>query len=82
MLMLQIIGLLVAGIVGLLMAANAAFMLASPQAWFRLPGWMKMQGSLTKDEYTSGWRAVQVRLTGAAILGTMAWVLYDLLSGK
>jgi hypothetical protein len=61
------------------MVINAAFMLASPRAWFHLPAWLRAQGSLTEDRFSEGWGAVQIRLTGAAILGLIAWVLYDLL---
>jgi hypothetical protein len=60
------------------MTINAAFMLASPRTWFRLPGWLRTQGSLTKDKYASGWGAIQIRLTGAVILAAIAWVLYDM----
>jgi hypothetical protein len=58
---------------------NASFMLVSPRAWFRLPGWLKAQGSLIEDKYASGWGAMQVRLTGAVILAGIAWVLYEML---
>jgi hypothetical protein len=61
------------------MTINGAFMLVSPRAWFRLPGWLKRQGSLTEDKYARGWRAIQLRLTGAMILAAIAWVLYDML---
>ncbi len=75
----QIVGLCCAILLGLVLAINAAFMLVSPRAWFRLPGWLKRQGSLTKDKFATGWGAIQVRLTGAVILATIAWVLYDML---
>jgi len=77
--MLRIVVLCVAVVVALLMTINTAFMLASPRAWFHLPGWLKAQGSLAEDKYASGGRAILVRLTGAVILGAIAWVLYDLL---
>lgn len=77
--MTRIVGLCVAVIVGVVMTINAAFMLASPRSWFRLPAWLKAQGSLVEDKYASGWGAVQVRLTGALILAAIAWVLYDML---
>ena len=68
----------IAIIVALLMTINAVFMLASPRAWFHLPGWLRAQGSLSADKYSSGWGAVQVRLTGALILATIAWVLNNM----
>jgi hypothetical protein len=74
----RVVGLCIAVIVGLVMAINAAFMVASPRSWFRLPSWIRAQGSLVEDKYASGWGAVQVRLTGALILAAIAWVLYDM----
>jgi hypothetical protein len=76
--MIRIVGACIAAIVGLLMTINAAFMLASPRAWFRLPVWLRAQGALTEDRYSSGWGAVQIRLTGAVILAALAWVIYDM----
>jgi len=76
--MIRIVGAFIALIVGLLMIINAAFMLASPRAWFRLPAGLKAQGSLTEGRYSSGWRAIQVRLTGAVILAAITWVFYDM----
>ena len=77
--MLRILGFCSAAAVGLVVTINAAFMLFSPRAWFRLPGWLKRQGSLTEAKYASGWRAIQLRLTGAVVLAVVAWVLYDIL---
>ncbi len=77
--MIRIVGLCIAIVVGLVMTVNAAFMLASPRSWFRLPGWIRAQGSLIEDKYASGWGAIQVRVTGALILAAIAWVLYDML---
>jgi len=53
----KILGLCVAVIVGLVIMINAAFMLASPRSWFRLPAWLRAQGSLTENKYASGWGA-------------------------
>ncbi len=75
--MLHVAGICILVLFALLLATNAAFMLASPRAWFRLPGWLKAQGSLTEEKYSRGWGAIQIRLTGAAVLAVMAWVLYD-----
>ena len=58
------------------MAINGVFMLASPAAWSRLPGWLRAQGTLTED---GRWRAVYVRVTGALILAGIGWVLYEFL---
>ena len=78
--MLRGAGACIAIVVGAVMAINAAFMLASPRAWFRLPGWLRAQGSLVADKYYAGWGAIQIRVTGALILAAIAWVLYDMIS--
>lgn len=77
--MLKIVGLCIAIVVGLILSINAAFMLASPRNWFRLPGWLRVHGTLVEQKYSSGWGAVQLRLTGGVILIAVAWVLYDML---
>ena len=77
--MIRIFAWCIGGITAVVMVINAAFMLASPRTWFHLPAWLRAQGSLTEDRFSSGWGAVQIRLTGAAILGLIAWVLYDML---
>jgi hypothetical protein len=63
-------------VLGAVLLVNALFMLASPRAWFRLPRWIGVQGSLTEEKYGSGWGGIQVRLTGGISLGFIAWVLY------
>jgi hypothetical protein len=63
----------------MLIAVNASYMLISPRAWFHLPSWLRAQGSTSEDKFAAGWGAIQVRATGAIILGMMGWVLFDLL---
>jgi hypothetical protein len=73
-----IVGAIAAIALASLLVINGAFMLASPRAWFELPDWLAAtRGPLTREKYSSGWGAVQVRLTGAAFLGTVVWVIYD-----
>ena len=83
--MMQIVGRIIgwccAILVVLLLTINAAYMLVSPRAWFRLPGWLRKEGSLTENKYATGWGAIQVRLTGAGMLTAIAYVLYDILWG-
>jgi uncharacterized membrane protein YvlD (DUF360 family) len=64
-------------VVGALMFVNGLFMLASPRAWFRLPRWVRAQGTLTEQKYASGVGGITVRLLGAVMLTVIAWVLYD-----
>jgi hypothetical protein len=59
---------------------NCVFMLISPIAWFRLPGWIGFHGTMTGAKY--GTRAVrfQVRVLGAIGLGYVFWGLYGFFS--
>jgi hypothetical protein len=72
-----ILGWSMIAIIGAVVFVNALFMLASPRAWFRLPGWIRAQGTLIEEKYATGWGAISVRLTGAVMLAVIAWVLYD-----
>jgi hypothetical protein len=67
------------GVVGLVVAVNAAFMLVSPRAWFRLPGWVPGRGALTAKRYSTGIGALEVRVLGLLFLSVLAWLLYDTL---
>jgi len=69
----------IVAVVAVHMVINAAFMLASPRAWFRLPAWLRTQLPLTEQKYAIGWGGILVRSAGAAMLGVMAWVLHALL---
>jgi hypothetical protein len=73
-----IFGRVVAVLLGIFMLINAFFMLVSPQAWFSLPGWLRASGTLTQDKYSTGFRSVQVRITGALMIGIVCWVIYDM----
>ena len=77
---MQVLGLSIAAVVGAVVVINAFFMLVSPKAWFRLPGWILAKGTLTEKRFASGWGAIEVRLTGAIMLGTIGWVLYHSLT--
>jgi len=72
-----ILGWSIVFIVGAVMFVNALFMFASPRAWFRLPRWVRAQGTLTEEKYASGWGGITVRLAGAGMLAVIVWVLYD-----
>jgi hypothetical protein len=65
-----------AGVVGLVLTINALYMLISPRAWFRLPEFLRLNGSLT-EKYAKGLGADQVRLLGAIFLAVIGWALYD-----
>ncbi len=71
----RLMAVLVAGF----MAINAAFMVVSPRAWFRLPAWLRANGIMSEDKYGSGVGALQVRAIGALILFLIAGVSYDIL---
>jgi hypothetical protein len=74
-----ILGWIIVAVVGGVMFVNALYMLACPKAWFRLPHWIRAQGTLTEEKYGAGWGAITVRVTGALMLALIAWVLYDVL---
>jgi len=75
------------GAVALLMVAflvggffiNGLFMLVSPRAWFRLPRWIRTQGSFTEAKCESGWGAIQVRVLGGVFLLAAVGLLYFVL---
>lgn len=77
--MIRIFGWTMFALVVIVMTINASFMVASPRAWFRLPGWLRAQGTLTEDKYSAGSGAVQLRIAGVLILASLAWVGYELL---
>jgi len=76
---MRTIGVCLAILVGLVITINAVFMVASPRAWFRLPSWLGAWGSLSKYKHATGPGAIEVRLTGAIMLGAVGWILYDML---
>ena len=45
------VGWTISVIVAIVMLVKAAFMVASPRAWFRLPGWVRAQGTLTERKF-------------------------------
>jgi len=77
--MIRAVGSVIVAFVVIVMAINALFMLISPRAWFRLPGWLRAQGTVTEERYSVGWGAVQLRIAGGLILGSICWVAYQLL---
>ena len=63
-----------------IMLINGFYMLISPKAWFALPKWLALQGVFTPERHGSRWGALQVRLLGALIIVTAAWIAIDMLS--
>ena len=66
-------------IVVAIMIINAVFMVVSPWAWFRLPGWLRVRGTVTEERYRSGGGMIQLRLGGVLILASLAWVFIEFL---
>ena len=62
------------------MLVNAFYMLVSPKAWFSLPGWLGLQGVMTKERYGTRWGALQVRALGALIIVSAAWIVVELVT--
>ena len=52
--MLHLLGWVGIAVIDVVIAVNAAFMLISPRAWFRLPEWFQGRGSMTEHKYGSG----------------------------
>jgi hypothetical protein len=77
--MMRIFGWAMFALVVIVMTINASFMMISPRAWFRLPGWLRAQGSLAEERYSAGGGALQLRVAGVLILASLAWVGYELL---
>ena len=75
--MLHVLALFTIAVVVGVVAINAAFMLVSPRAWFRLPSWLLFNGSMTETKYGSGLGAIETRLAGGFMLGGILWALYD-----
>jgi hypothetical protein len=67
------------GITITVMLVNAFYMVISPDAWFRLPRWLGLQGVLTRDRYGNAWGALQIRILGVIIIVTAAWIAHGLL---
>ena len=55
---------------------NATAMLVSPEVWFRMPAWIRLNGTLTRAKYAKGQGAVQIRLLGAIFLGLLAYMFH------
>jgi len=62
---------------GLWMLILGLIMLISPRTVFQLPYGLGFTGSLRKEEYSKGWGAIQLRIFGAILIGTIIWVIYD-----
>jgi hypothetical protein len=60
---------------------NGAVMLFSPRKWFDLPEWLSAKGTLTRERYSKGAGAIQIRLLGAAFLALTLWMSSQLISG-
>ena len=77
--MLHLLGWVGIAVIVVVIAVNAAFMLISPRAWFRLPEWFPGRGSMTEHKYGNGWGAVETRIAGGVMLAVILWALYDAL---
>ena len=77
--MKSVLGTIVACLVGACFLANGLLMAVSPRAWFRLPKWIGVHGSLRKEKYSSGPASIEVRLLGVIFVSVVSWVVYDAL---
>ena len=74
------LGSLCGAVAVLAVSVNAMYMLVSPRSWFRLPGWIRLNGTLTEKRYGIGWGALQVRILGAILLITLGWIAFHFFS--
>jgi hypothetical protein len=64
-------------VLGAILTINAVVMLISPRAWFKLPNWIRAQGTLSERKNSRGFGAFELRVLGALMLAAIAWVVYD-----
>ena len=69
------IGIVVIVLVLGLAFLNALFMLIPPSRWLDLPEWISLRGYFSKEKYSAGWGAVQVRLVGLAIASMIGYMV-------
>jgi hypothetical protein len=77
--LIRFLGWTIVGFVGVVIVVNPSVMLVSPRTWFRLPGWLRAQGTLTERQYGRGWGAVQLRIGGCVVLASIGWIVFDML---
>ncbi len=75
---MRFLGWTIVGLVAVALFINASVMLVSPRTWFRLPNWLRAQGTLTQRQYGRGWGAVELRIGGGLILASIVWIVYDM----
>ncbi len=76
--LLQACAWVVVAIIAGVVLINAGCMLVSPQSWFALPAWLRLQGSRARNLYEDRWRPLQLRVLGAVILATLGLVAFAL----
>jgi hypothetical protein len=74
---MHVIAWAIFAVVAVIMIINALFMIISPRAWLRLPGWIRARGTLMEDKYRDGGGQLQLRVAGGVILASLAWVLSE-----
>jgi hypothetical protein len=67
------------GMLMLVISLNAFYKLFLPQAWFRLPPWIRATGTLKVRNYATAGRTIGLRFTGAVFLAVIGWIIFDLL---
>jgi hypothetical protein len=72
-----ILGWILLFVLGAILTINAAVMLVSPRTWFKLPTWIRAQGTISERKNSRGFGALELRLLGALMLAAIVWVIYD-----
>ena len=63
-----ILGWIMLFVLGAILTINAAVMLVSPRTWFKLPTWIRAQGTISERKNSRGFGALELRLLGALML--------------
>jgi hypothetical protein len=74
-----ILGWIALFVLGAILTVNATVMLISPRVWFKLPTWIRAQGTLSERKNSQGFGALEIRILGALMLAAITWVVYDFL---
>lgn len=75
---MRIVGLIFASLLAVFVGINAIYMLVSPRAWYRLPVWLRANGSLPESKYSTGDGAFTLRTLGLIFFVLIAWMIYDI----
>jgi hypothetical protein len=77
--MLQTGAWVVFAIIACTMLVNAVCMLVLPQAWYSLPGWLRLRGPSARELQEDRWSPLLLRVLGAVMIAAVGWVAFELM---